>query len=116
LLARVGANAVDEDPGHVVEFVFNQQSAQFFQPLDANVGAVVQDADLFSAQVIDQVTPFGDHTLRAAAAPFDGHDALAAEGAAVGTAAAGHDAEATCAVDMIGGRLQVGVVLHLEEW
>src|SRR5690606_27415356 len=112
---QVGANAVDEDPRHMVQVVLDQQVCDLFQPLDADVGAVVEDTDLLRTQVFDQVTPLCQHILRAAAAPFDGHNALAAEGAAIGAAAAGHDAEAARTVHMVSGGLQVGVALHLKE-
>ncbi len=64
---------------------------------------------------MDQVLPLGQHAFRAAGAPLDGHDALRAEGAAVGAASWGHHREGFRAIHGVGGRLQVGVAIHLEE-
>ena len=61
--------------------------------------------ELLGAAVAHQVPPFGQHVLGRPGPPLDGHDRLRAEGTAVGTAAAGHDAEAARAVDAVGGRL-----------
>src|SRR5262245_40666762 len=61
------------------------------------------------------MTPLGQDAFRAAAAPLDGHDALAAKGATIGAAAAGHNAKAAGAIDMIGGGLQIGIAIHLKE-
>ena len=77
----------------MVQVVFNQQVGQFFESLDTNVGTVVEDADFERAHVFDQMLPLGEDALCAAAAPFDGHNALRAEGAAVRATPAGEDAE-----------------------
>ncbi len=114
-VGQVGADAVDEDPRHVVEFLGNQHVGQLHQPRPADVGAIVEHADLQRAQVLHQMPPLLDDVLRRTRAPFDGHDALRAEGAAVRAAAAGHDGKAARAVDRVGGRLQVGVAIHLEQ-
>ena len=112
---QVGADAVHENPRHVVELAPDELVGQLVQPVHADVGAVVQHADLLGAVVAHQVLPLVGHVLGRAAAPLLGHNALGAEGAAVRAPARGEDAEGAGAVHVVGGRLEVGVALHLEE-
>ena len=89
--------------------------AQLLQPLDANVSAVIEHANLLGIEIVDQMTPLGNYIFRTAAAPPDGHNTLAAKGAAIRTATAGHNAKAACAVHFVGCRLQIGIAIHFEE-
>ena len=98
----------------MIELILDQQSGNLFEPLDPDIGTIIQHADLLGAQFFHQVTPFRQYALGAAAAPLDRHDALAAEGAAVRATPAGQDTKAACTVHMIGGGLQIGVAVHLK--
>ena len=112
---QIGANPVDKDPRHMIEVVFNQQVCDFFQPFNTNVGAVVENADFLSIKIFDEMTPLSEDTLRAAAAPLDRHNALAAEGTAIRTTTAGHNAKTARPINVIGRRLEVGVAIHLKK-
>ena len=114
-VGQVGAHAVDHVPGHGVEPFFDQQLGDLAQALAVDVGRIVEHADLLRAEVFDQVAELGHNALRRARPPLLGHDGLRAEGAAVGTAARGHHAEAARPLDRVHGRLQRRVALHLEE-